>query len=555
MRFSATALVFGLTTISAAAEPNRPATDRPNLVFIVADDLGWGDLGVYGSPICETPRIDELAGSGARFERLFVSAASAPTSAAILTGLHPLLAGVCSDTAGGQQLHHEQLTLAEKIGPLGYETGYFGIWRHDANRPRRPDDQGFETFAGICRDSWIEGEIEIGSERKIIETDAAQLLADEVRRFISENAEKPFLCIFNHPAPLWTSGCSAKLVQKYREAGCTPELAEIYAAVGSLDRDVGAILDTLAEHNIEENTVVIFLSDNGPRKVEGRFNASMYGAHGSLHEGAVRSPCFVRWSGSIEPGTTIDEICHVMDLHTTAVELAGGDLSQSLEPPRVRWLQGMSLTPLLVYGHVERWPNRNLNEVAVEGRDFNWDDLRSTVRVSRWRAIRDPAWRREEIGEAGEQWELYDIRADPAQAYDLAEFYPAVLGRLKSDFIQWYRRVTTHGFDPAPTEIGRDDWPEVRLHPAAASEIEAGRLLWPVAVKTAGERKVVAVCRPSEGKLEIEIVGAETLVKQLDSSDEWLEIRIGDLQFEQGESELTARFPPEMEIRELKIGD
>lgn len=555
MRILAKALVLGLTALPAAAELIRPATDRPNLVFIVADDLGWGDLGVSGSPICETPRIDQLAASGARFDRLFVSAASAPTSAAILTGLHPLLAGVCSDTAGGQQLHHEHLTLAEKIGPLGYETGYFGIWRHDANRPRRPDDQGFKTFSGICRNSWIEGEIEIGGERKIIETDSAQLLAGEVQSFIAKNAEKPFLCIFNHPAPLETSGCSADLVAKYQKAGCSPELASIYAAVGSLDRDVGAILDTLAEHKLEENTVVIFLSDNGPQKVEGRFNGSMYGTNGSLHEGAVRSPCFVRWPGSIAPGTEIDEICHVMDLHTTAVELAGGDLSQSIEPPRVRWLQGMSLTPLLVYGHVERWPNRNLNEVAVKGRDFNWDDLQSTVRVSRWRAIRDPKWRRKEVEDGGEQWELYDLRADPAQAYDLADFYPAVLGRLKSDFIQWYRRVTTHGFDPTATEIGRDDWPEVRFLPEAASEIELGRLVWPIEVKTAGERKISVVGRTSGGKLEIEITGAEPLTKELDSSSHWAELEVGRLNFEEGENELVARFPAEIEIRELRIRD
>ncbi|MFT5467655.1 MAG: arylsulfatase A-like enzyme [Verrucomicrobiales bacterium] len=557
MRVPISAFFLGLSAFSAGAEPPRTATDQPNLIFIVADDLGWGDLGINGSPICETPRIDEFAASGARFERLFVSAESAPTSAAILTGLHPLLAGVCSDSAGGQDLHGEMLTLAEKLEPLGYQSGYFGAWRHGANRPQRPDDQGFETFVGICRDQWVESGpaiIEFGAERRNLESARPeQLLADSVRDFIEKNVDQPFLCILNHPSPFFATSSEADLEEKYRKAGCSSELARIYAAVGGLDREVGAIVDHLADLGIDENTVVFFLSDNGPSKLDGRFNGGMHGANGSVHEGGMRAPCFVRWKGAIEPGTVIKEICHVMDLHITAVEIAGGDLHQTLEPTRVRWLQGMSITPLLLYGNVNRWPNRNLNAVAVTGRNF--DEMRTTVRVSRWRAVKDPDWRRKPVGEDDETWELYDLLADPHQTYDLADFYPAVLGRLKSDFIQWYRRVTTHGFDPLPTEIGREDWETVRLLAEVAPKSESGALAWPIEVLSRGKRTVSIVYRSAAaGASQVSLrAGDSLLVEAVSVASEWATTEIGELEFENAAAEFEIEFDEGIEIREIVI--
>lgn len=529
------AALAALSGVPARAQPEPPRP--PNLVFVIADDLGWGDVGANGNPSAQTPRIDAFAAEGARFDRIFASPASAPSSAAILTGLHPLLAGVCSDTQGAQALHENMVTIAEKLEPLGYQSGYFGAWRHGANRPNRPDDQGFKTFVGVCQGSWTD-RIEFGDEEHPLEDDPGGVLVREVLKFVENNAAAPFLCILHHPAPARTGG---------------GDLAQISAAVSELDFQFGQILDQLAALDLEKNTVVFFLSDNGPTALEGRFNGRMHGARGSLHEGGLRVPCFVRWPEVIPSGSVSDEIAHLMDLHTTAIDFAGGDLTQTLEPPRVRWLQGMSQAPLLRFGASDRWPNRNLNSVAVDGRDFG--NMRATVRVSRWRAVRDPAWRRKPPA-TSEQWELYDILADPTQTYDLAEFYPEVLGRLKSDFMQWYSRVTIHEFEPHPVQIGRADWPRVELLPEIALTPGSSEFVWPLEVIEARDFKISVVYRSAAaGETEARLqVGSAEKAAILAPAPEWTAWPAGAFQLPAGQTEIRLRIPESgVEIRKLVV--
>ncbi|MEM7011324.1 MAG: sulfatase-like hydrolase/transferase [Verrucomicrobiota bacterium] len=519
---------------SAAAE--RPAIDRPNFIFVIADDLGWGDVSYNGATGWKTPHIDSLAEDGAHFDRLFVSAESAPTSAALISGLHPMLAGVVSDTGGGQVLAGGITTIAEKLKDVGYTGGYFGAWRHGVNRPNRPTDQGFDRFVGICRDVWpaaADVEFEFGDERRATNGSVANVLAKEALTFIDSNKDRPFLCMINHPAPAL-------------------DLTDLESSIATLDRHVGEIIQKITDLQLQENTVVFFLSDNGPAAIEGRFNGQMYGANGILHEGGLRSPGFVRWTGSIEAGLEINEICHAMDLHITAIDLGGGDLSQDLEPPRVRWMQGMSYVPLLTHGFVHRWPNRTLNEVAVDGLNFDYKTMRATVRVSRWRAVRDLDWRRSAIGENEETWELYDLKADPTQAYDLAGFYPEVLGRLKSDFMQWFGRINNHHFKPKRIEVGRDDWPQTRLLPEFA-QIDDTALTWPLNVVEGGERRLSLVCRSAAAKSEnLEIsIGESRESWTLELNPDWTEIELGILDFNAGESAL--KLSADLEIRELII--
>ena len=544
--------------LSTAQAQHRDTIDRPNVVFLLASDLGWGDLSYGGNQLVETPAIDGLMEEGTVLDRLFVSSESAPSRASILTGRHFLLTGVTSNLQGANLLHDAEITVAEMLQPLGYRTGYFGQWENGANVPHHPLGQGFDEFAGRCEMIWDREStvLHVGSEERLLEEPAGEVIARSAIDFIDTFQREPFLAYVAFPPVDHVDDKTLEML--YREKGCSLELAQVYAGIERLDQNVGRILDRIEELGLEKNTIVVFQSDSAPEAVEERFNAFLYGTKGSLHEGGLRVPSAFRWLGVIEPGLVLDEVCQHTDLVPTLMELTGG------QPPRDRWVDGMSVAPLLLYGHLKRWPNRNLNSAQVPGHDLT--QARLSLRTSRWRAVKDPPWRRKEAGRDDEQWELYDLMADPRQSYNVAEDYPFVLAKLKSDCSHWYRQITTFGAEPIPIEVGRRDWPEVVLQAEGASFAQAQesptpvltdwteQATWPVKVVADLTAKIELEYR-STRDVEIELrIGDETRGLSLPANSQWNRLRGGEMLLSEGEFlvEVKNREPiGDLEIRSI----
>ena len=348
------------------------AADRPNVLLILTDDQGWGDVHSHGNERLDTPNLDRLAAQGARFERFFVSPVCAPTRAALLTGRYSLRCGVHGVTRGHETMRSEEVTIAELLRDAGYATGCFGKWHNGAHWPTDPHGQGFDRFAGFAAGHWnnyfdpllpypprhAATRIEPADPDGPVRTEGyiADIFTDAALRFmgeqqIGEKRDEPWFCYVPFNTPHWPPQVGERLFEKYLARGFGPENAAAYAMVENLDRNVGRLLAALDQWGLAEDTIVLFLTDNGPNG--NRFNGGMRGRKGSAHEGGVRVPLFVRWPGRIEPGTTIERNAMHIDLLPTLCELCNVPL------PEGRELDGESLVPLLT-GGAAGWPDRRL---------------------------------------------------------------------------------------------------------------------------------------------------------------------------------------------------
>ncbi|MEM6916487.1 MAG: sulfatase-like hydrolase/transferase, partial [Verrucomicrobiota bacterium] len=395
----------------------------------MADDMAWGDLGIHGNSVLDTPILDEMAKSGVRLDRFYVSPASAPTSASLLTGRHCLSTGVIGDNQGTHLLHENEITFAEILQSDGYTTGYFGDWHHGANPPHDAKSQGFDT---------------VGQ-------------ADDWGEFMAENMDKPFCAFLAAPSFLELGSVEEAQAQKYRDKELSEDLSVLYAGIEALDRRCGDIFDQLKELDLTRHTLVLVLSDCGPEAVEGRFNSGLYGTQGSLHEGGLRVPAIWSWQGVIPQGAIVHRICHHTDVFATLLGVAGAPI------PNDRAIHGLNIAPLLLFGDDARWPNRNLGSVLVPGRDL--DGASRSYRTTRWAAVLDPDWRRVEPGPEDERWELYDLMADPRQHYNVAGAYPFVWAGLKSDIAHWFHKSQVFGYPVIPSVL---ESTPIRLDPRSA---------------------------------------------------------------------------------------
>ena len=449
------ALVLLLVTApSFAREPDR---ERPNVLLILTDDQGWGDIHSHGNKKLDTPNLDRLAEQGARFDRFFVSPVCAPTRAAMLTGRYPLRGGVHGVTRARETLRSEEVTIAEVLGGAGYATGCFGKWHNGAHWPEDPHGQGFDEFAGFTLghlnnyfDPLLQHPPEHAPTRPEpalpdgparVEGYVADVFTDAALRFIGakKGTPDPWFCYLPLNTPHSPFQAPAELYEKYRARGFDEKNAAAYAMVENVDRNVGRLLASLEAWDLEEDTVVLFLTDNGPNTA--RYNGGMRGRKGSPHEGGVRVPLFVRWPGRIGPGTVVTRNAMHVDLLPTLCDLCDVPLPEGVK------LDGKSVAPLLTgdpTGEASDWPDRTL---------FTWtrwngdvpQPKNGAVRTDRWRAVN--GWK---------GWQLYDMTADPGQTTDVADRFPEVRDELARAYREKWEEVTADGFEPVPVTVSRD---------------------------------------------------------------------------------------------------
>jgi arylsulfatase A-like enzyme len=411
------------------------SADRPNIVLILTDDQGYGDLGCFGSTTIETPQIDRLAREGARLTSFYAAAPiCTPTRAALMTGCYAARVGLSTplhvyDDVG---LNPEQTTLAEALRDQGYRTGCFGKWHLGHTPEHYPTRHGFDVYWGtplghmfdrpaLGRAVGDTSDLFLAGEREIAFPDHAGLtgqLTEQAIRFIHDSEAEPFFLFVSHPMPHEPLAVSDRFHGR-SEGGLYGDVIEC------IDWSTGRIVEAIRAAGSDRDTLLVFTSDNGPKRGHGSAGPFRGYKH-QPYEGGVRVPC-VAWSpGRIEAGRRIDAITTVMDLYPTLVKIAGGNVS----PRQV--VDGRDLSPLL-FGTE---PDASVREQFFY---FVRHGVLAGVRSGRWKLLR----------QRDEPAELYDLRTDPAESENMAGAHPEIIRRLTRRMRETRAEVESTARQPA----------------------------------------------------------------------------------------------------------
>jgi len=423
-------LALLMTGVSAGQRPVA-AADRPNVLLIMTDDQGWGDIAAHGAPELRTPILDRLTEDGVQFDRFYVSPVCAPTRASLLSGRYSLRTGVCGVTRGYENMRGAELTIAECLRSAGYSTGCFGKWHNGRHMPMHPNGQGFDEFFGFCGGHWntyFDTPLEHNGQPVQTSGYITDVITDAALDFIRDQQKKPWFCYvpFNAPHSPWR--VPDEFYSKYQNKGLDDKAACAYAMVECLDANIGRLLAELDRLQIEDDTLVLFLTDNGPNSP--RFNGGMRGAKGSVHEGGVRVPLFVKWGNRLTPHRVSRIAAHI-DLLPTILAACG--VNKPDGPP----LDGVSLWPLIENedGVVANWPERVLLTTRESETIESRSSLRGAARSQRWRATFERG-----------RWSLFDMIADPGQTKDVATSHPQELKKLSTAWDRYIDGLLADGF-------------------------------------------------------------------------------------------------------------
>ena len=439
-----------LTGVTAAMATHRsafaakPARRPPNVLLILTDDQGWGDIHSHGNDKLDTPVLDRLAADGARFDRFYVSSVCAPTRAALLTGRYHLRTGSVWVTHGWEVMRGEEVTIAEALRQAGYATGGFGKWHNGAHYPYHPLGQGFDEFFGFCAGHWnnyFSTTLEHKGKPLATEGYITDVLTDAALAFIEEHRRRPFFCYVAYNAPHGPFQVPDRYFDRYKARDLDDLTAAVYGMVANIDDNVGRLLAKLDESGLANNTIVLFATDNGANT--DRYNDGMKGRKGSVDEGGVRVPLFIRWPGVIRPGTVVRHIAAHIDLFPTLIQLCAVLMPDTLP------LDGISLAPLLT-DQPDAWPERLL--FSHQSRRGEVQRAPGAVRTDRHRLL---------VKDKG--YELYDMLADPGQQHDIAPDNPDRVRELAAAYDAWFADVTRAGFARPPIPVGYPQAPLVEM--------------------------------------------------------------------------------------------
>ena len=300
-------LIMAIAALPCIGQGHVP--ESPNILLIMTDDQGYGDLGCHGNEKIDTPVLDRLASQSVRFDRFFVSPYCTPTRAALMTGRYPLRTGAAAVTRGLETVRPEEVTIAEVLRDAGYATGCFGKWHIGEHYPSHPNGQGFDEYFGMPQGHWdnyFDPKLDHNGQHVETHGFITDVITDYALRFIEQHRDRPFFCYVPYNAPHTPLQVPDRYFDKYAARGLDSRTAAIYGLVENADENIGRLLAKLDELGLNERTIVFFLSDNGAEGPEGsRYNAGMRGMKGTVHEGGMRVPLFARWPGRFEPGRVI----------------------------------------------------------------------------------------------------------------------------------------------------------------------------------------------------------------------------------------------------------
>ncbi len=490
---------------------------RPNIILIMTDDQGFGDVGFHGNSELKTPNLDRLASESAEFTNFYVQPLCTPTRAALLTGRYPERTGAVEVNYGRSIIRKEEITIAENLKAAGYRTGIFGKWHLGDNFPVRPSDKGFEeclhhTAGGVGQagdppgNTYFDPILRHNNVPKKYEGYCNDIFFQEAMNFAEKNKNQPFFIYLATNLPHLPLQVAEKYVAPYRRYGVNEINAKTYGMIANIDENVGFLMKRLQDLKLEENTIVIFLSDNGPRTSRqkndvypDRYNAGLRGTKSSIYEGGIRVPFLIRWPNKIRAGVKLPHIAAHIDVLPTLLDACG---AEPIDQDRI--IDGKSLLPLVTQSNPQ-WPDRTL----FFQHNANHEPLMYShfaARSQRYKLVQpfpNPRDRLLDIGEFDiptqlDQLELYDIEKDPSEIDNIASSHPQVIATMMESYENWYRDVTAelNYWDPQRIHLGAPE-----ENPALLSRFDLQSMtrlpFWSVRVMRAGAYRFTLTFPPA----------------------------------------------------------
>ena len=432
-----------------------PFGEKPNIILVITDDQGYGPIGKHDHPWIQTPNLDKLHVQSIRFERFLVSPTCSPTRAALMSGRHPMKNGITHTILERERMALSTVTLPQVLAKAGYSSGIFGKWHLGDEEPYQPHKRGFdEAFihgaGGIgqkfnCSCADVPGnkyfDPVIRHNGSFVKTSGycTDLFFTAGMGWIKDMKEKskPFFAYISTNAPHGPFIAPPKYAKKFTDRGFSERDAGFYGMIENIDKNMGRLMEKLDQWDLNKNTILIFMSDNGSvggmvregsklgtskegKPMEG-FNAGMKGAKASADEGGVRVPFFVRWPGKFSSGKAVERISAHIDLLPTLAHIVGID-----QLPKGQ-VEGRSLVPLLKNPKA-KWKDRYLFtqgarwKTGAEPTDHMWK--RFAVRNERFRLVENS---------------LYDMKADPGQTIDVAGKFPKVVKSMREAYEKFWK--------------------------------------------------------------------------------------------------------------------
>lgn len=435
------AFCFWLSCSQVAQASEELRNRRPNIIFVITDDQGYGDIAANGNPVIKTPNLDRLHRESVRFEDFMVSPTCAPTRACLMTGRHEFKNGVTHTILERERLTPGATTLAEVLKSAGYATGIFGKWHLGDEPDRWPSKRGFDemfihgaggigqTYAGSCGDAPNNSYFNpaILHNGKFVKTEGycTDVFFRQAQAWIGEaKGKQPFLAWISPNAPHGPLDCPPEYVAMYPDQ--PKNVASFFGMITNIDDNIGRLLAKLEEWKIDRETLVVFMNDNGGTAGTKVFNAGMRGQKATQFMGGIRASSFWRWPGTLKPASVTKLTAHI-DVLPTFAELSGAKLSEKAS----QQVEGRSLVPLL-------------SDPAAE-----WKDRTLFTHVGRWEKGSDPNLAKYSncsvrnaqfhlVAVKPGQWELFDLQKDPGEKVNVAAEHPAVVADLKQAYDKWW---------------------------------------------------------------------------------------------------------------------
>lgn len=444
-----------LALVTTVSVTNKSQGMRPNIVLVLTDDQGFGDIGFHGNYRIRTPNLDQFASQGVELTRFYVSPVCAPTRASLMTGRYYYRTGVIHTSRGGAKMHGEEVTIAELLAGNGYQTGIFGKWHLGDNAPMRPQDQGFlvsliHKSGGITQtpdkpNSYFDPILWRNGQRIKAEGYCTDVFFNAALEFIEKNQNEPFFVYLSTNAPHTPLQVDPRYSQPYEIDGLDATTAKIYGMISNIDENFGNLLSRLEALRLSERTVVIFMTDNGPQ--QRRYNAGLRDRKTSVYEGGIRVPFLIRWPGYLDGPYQVDQIAAHIDIAPTLLSIA------DIRKPEGLHMDGRNLLPAIRSASAEM-EERSLVFQCHRGLTPQRYQNCAVV-TSRYKLVANPGLFSDESFDAEPNFELYDLQVDSAEKVNLAERHPEIVRQLRSEYDRWFEDVrNTRRFTPGLIQIG-----------------------------------------------------------------------------------------------------
>jgi len=420
----------------------------PNIVLVMTDDQGYGDIGSHGNPVLKTPNLDKLRSQSVRFTDFHVSPTCAPTRSALMTGRHEFKNGITHTIFERERMTLKAVTLPQILKQVGYTSGIFGKWHLGDESEYLPNRRGFDemfihggggigqTYPGSCGDAPNNSYFNpaILHNDKFVKTNGycTDVFFKQAIKWMDGRRKtgKPFFAYITPNAPHAPLDCPTDYENKYK-GKVPPDSAKFFGMVENIDDNMGRLMAALDAWGIASDTLLIFMTDNGGTAGVKVFNAGMRAQKGTPYMGGTRVPAFWRWPNGINGARDVNSLTAHIDILPTLAEITGAKIPEAAQMQ----VEGRSMVPLLkdpqapwadrvLFTHVGRWPNGKAAEskyAQVSARNSQYHLVNNTRQ--------------------GEKWELFDVRQDPGEKNNLAETKPEVVKHLKAEIDQWWVQV------------------------------------------------------------------------------------------------------------------